>query len=164
MIINFFDLPAGKYIIKVGDKIFYDLDMCNNGQGDLFFRKTVNNLVMEYTKVCPSVSVIAPAPIPPSIDPDIFIYGKERLKSLDEEKRRAILLKQELELIMGKGRIGVSARNWHILVNSYIYGEYTPAEIADTITNGPQAVHPTIVAPTWRKSSEYKKYLSRIGK
>lgn len=147
-----FELPRGSYVLAVGEEKFYNLSVCDNKENELTITKTASKYLYNFKNNC----AISKGP-----DPANFIYGKKRLSSLAEEKKRAVILKKELEKIMGKGRIGVSAKNWHILVNSYIYGEYSPAEIADTIRCGPQAVHPTIVAPSWRKSGEYKKYLSR---
>ncbi|MFH0819442.1 MAG: hypothetical protein V1892_00225 [bacterium] len=92
----------------------------------------------------------------------VSFYSKERLKSLAQEQNLARQLKDELEKIVGKGRIGLARAYWSIFVNAYIYGEYTPAEISDTIKNGPQAVHPEIPAASWRDSADYQKYLARI--
>ncbi len=157
-----FELRKGSYVLVVGKEKFHNLETCDNKENVFFIKRTGSGYSYNFENNCivtpPSVSV------PSGVDPTLFIYGKERLKSLAEEQRKAVVLKQELEKIMGKGQIGVEARNWHILVNSYIYGEYDPAEIADTIKRGPQAVHPTIVAPSWRKSNDYKKYLNRIGR
>lgn len=150
-----FELPEGSYVLKVKDEKFHGLRVCENRESELSISRTSNRYLHRFKDNCDVIR---------EPEPTTFIYGKKRLSSLAEEKRQAIILKQKLEDIMGKGRIGVSARNWHILVNSYIYGEYSAEEIVDTIRNGPQAVHPTISAPSWRKSGGYKKYLRRIGR
>jgi len=117
--------------------------------GSITFRAKVDGIAITSGL---TMNILSPSvPIPPSpITKNIFSYGKERLSSLYLEQQKAIELKAQLELILGKGQIGVSAQNWHILVNSYIYGEYTPTEIAHTIKYGPEQVHPTIPAPVWR--------------
>lgn len=89
-------------------------------------------------------------------------YGQKRLGDLAQEQTLAKQLKEDLEKILGKGKIGVARENWPVLINSYIYGGYTPAEIAHTIKNGPLAVHPEIPAANWRDSADYQKYLERI--
>lgn len=89
-------------------------------------------------------------------------YGQKRFGDLAQEQTLARQLKEGLEKILGQGKIGVARENWPILVNSNIYGGYTPTEIADTIKNGPLAVHPEIPAATWRGSTDYQKYLARI--
>jgi hypothetical protein len=93
----------------------------------------------------------------------IFSYSRPRLKSLTQEQAAASSLKILLEQHFGVFKIPVSNKNWHTIVNAYIYGRYTLAEIQDTIENGPQAVHPAIPASAWRKSADYQKYLDRIN-
>jgi hypothetical protein len=88
----------------------------------------------------------------------IFSYGKPRLISLSVEQKMAANLKTALEAKFGKGNIKVSSKDWHTLVNSYIYGGYSVDEIKDTLVYGPGMVHPTIPADLWRKSIQYNRY------
>lgn len=105
-----------------------------------------------------------PSPAKPSAAPKRKIinnfYGQKRLSSLSLEQTLARQLKEKLEQILGKGKIGVAKEDWPILVNAHIYGGYSPEEIADTIKNGPLAVHPEIPAAVWRGSVDYQKYLN----
>ncbi len=89
----------------------------------------------------------------------VFAYGKPRLASLADEQQQAIELKAALERIFGNRFLGVAASDWATLVNAFIYGAYTAAEIADTIQSGPRAVHPTIPASQWRTSADYQRYV-----
>ncbi|MBT4277327.1 hypothetical protein HOD96_01080 [Candidatus Falkowbacteria bacterium] len=146
-----FNLPYGRYVIAVGKDTNFNIEILENKTSEFVVTRNVEKFSYKFLSPQKQKSPVIQ-----------FIYGKKRLGSLVEEQRQAIILKQELEAILGRGRIGVPKQHWHILVNSYIYGEYSPAEIADTITSGPQAVHPSIVAPSWRKSNDYKKYLKRV--
>ena len=83
----------------------------------------------------------------------IFSYDKPRLISLSVEKQIAVDLKTALESKFGKDNIKVSDKDWHTLVNSYIYGGYSVNEIINTLVYGPGQVHPTIPAAAWRKVS-----------
>ena len=86
-----------------------------------------------------------------------FSYNKSRIPDLNQERELALELKNSLEKIFGTNQIPVSARNWYILVNSYIYGGYTISEIVHTLRFGPGLVHPSLPANAWRQSGEYKK-------
>jgi len=77
-----------------------------------------------------------------------FSYDKPRVNSLALEQDLAQRLK--VELIRRMSRLDVSAENWHTLVNSYVYGEYSITEIVNTLNYGPGQVHPTIPASIWR--------------
>ncbi|MCX6745831.1 MAG: thrombospondin type 3 repeat-containing protein [Candidatus Parcubacteria bacterium] len=83
----------------------------------------------------------------------IFSYDKPRLISLSMEQSIAVDLKTALESKFGKNNIKVSDKDWHTLVNSYIYGGYSVSEIINTLVYGPGQVHPTIPAIAWRKVS-----------
>lgn len=91
-----------------------------------------------------------------------FIYSKTRLQALEIEQREAQILKLELTKRLGSARVSRAQKSWGALVNAYIYGRYTVAEIADTILHGPRAVHPTIPASVWRGTTNYKKYLNSL--
>ncbi|MEA2065464.1 MAG: hypothetical protein U9O66_04200 [Patescibacteria group bacterium] len=147
-------LPAGQYALLTGKDKFFNINIYDNRSSELSFVKLIDRYSYKFSD---------PIQIEKAKSAKKFqqFYGKERLSDLREERRRAIILKQELELILGKNRIGVAAQDWHILVNSFIYGGYSASEIADTIRSGPLAVHPTIPAVSWRKSNDYKKYLRR---
>ncbi|MCD4705777.1 hypothetical protein K8R61_01725, partial [bacterium] len=154
-----FYMPSEKYaaIIKNGkekDKLF-NIEICENKETKLLITNSNQGLIYEI------INPVSDKEDDEQKQDGFFAYSKKRLSSLAEEKTQAKILKQKLENILGKGRIGVSSRNWHILVNSYIYGGYNSEEIADTIKNGPQAVHPKIQADSWRKSKNYNNYLQR---
>lgn len=89
-------------------------------------------------------------------------YGQLRLP-LELEQRGAQELKATLTKLVGSGKVWGSKISWPTLTNAYIYGQYTAEEIADTIQNGPRAVHPKIGAEIWRGTENYKKYLSDKG-
>jgi len=89
--------------------------------------------------------------------PGTFAYGVARLSSLSEEQSLAAQLRGELEGAFGSGRIPNPRSHWPTLVNSYIYGGYTAAEIAHTLRYGPGKVHPAIPAVTWRRTAEYSR-------
>lgn len=154
-----FYMPSEKYAAiikndKEKDKLF-NIEIYENKETKLLITNSDQGLVYEIINPVLGEKDIL------QIQDGFFAYHKKRLSSLEQEKNQARILKQELENILGKGRIGVSSRNWHILVNSYIYGGYGAEEIADTIKNGPQAVHPEIQACSWRKSKDYNNYLQR---
>jgi hypothetical protein len=86
-------------------------------------------------------------------------YGRLRLP-LALEQKEAQELQQALTKLLGSGKVWGSKISWITLVNAYVYGSYTVEEIADTIQNGPRAVHPKILASAWRSSKNYKKYLN----
>ncbi|HRY63033.1 MAG TPA: thrombospondin type 3 repeat-containing protein [Patescibacteria group bacterium] len=100
------------------------------------------------------------SPLNEKISKPEFIYGKTRLSSLEIEQREAQILKSELTKKLGNTKVNSIKSSWSALINAYVYGRYTVAEIADTILHGPRAVHPTIPASTWRGSANYKKYLN----
>jgi len=86
----------------------------------------------------------------------IFSYGKPRVNSPSMEKAQAALLYSELVKRIGRD-LGVAAKDWHTIVNSYIYGGYSINEIKDTLNYGPGLVHPTFPAKLWRKSIQYNR-------
>jgi len=96
----------------------------------------------------------------PAINNPEFIYGKTRLSSFEAEQKEALILKAELTKKLGRARVARIQTSWSTLVNAYIYGRYTVAEIIDTIKNGPRAMHPSIPAVIWRQSENYKKFLN----
>lgn len=84
-----------------------------------------------------------------------FSYGKPRA-ALNVEKTEADFLKQALKEKTGQKELKISAKNWHTVVNAYIYGGYTIDELAAVISYGAPKVHPTIPASSWRKSADYQ--------
>ncbi|MFA5188431.1 MAG: hypothetical protein WC460_03660 [Patescibacteria group bacterium] len=86
----------------------------------------------------------------------IFSYGKPRVNSPSLEKDQAALLYSELVKRIGRN-LGVAAKDWHTIVNSYIYGGYSIDEIKDTLNYGPGLVHPTFPAKIWRNSIQYSR-------
>ena len=148
-------LPDGQYALLTEKDEFFDINIYENRLSEL----SVVKLPDRYSYKFLDPIQIEKAKFTKKLQQ---FYGKERLSDLREERRQAIILKQELERILGKNRIGVAANDWHILVNSFIYGGYSVSEIAHTIKNGPLAVHPEIPAASWRKSNDYKKYLQMV--
>lgn len=101
----------------------------------------------------------APAKNKPVI---IFAYNKPRLKSLIDEKNKAKLLRQELEKnYTSKQLQGISAKNWHKLVNAYIYGNYPVGAIVKSVKYGGKTVHLNIPHEQWRKSKDYLMYIKK---
>ena len=86
-----------------------------------------------------------------------FAYGKIRLASLSQEQDLALQLRASLEEIFGKGKVPNPRKHWPKLVNSFIYGKYTAAEIAHTLKQGPGLVHPVIPSEVWRDTDGYKR-------
>jgi len=86
-----------------------------------------------------------------------FVYGKTRLASLGDEQALARELRVLLENDFGDGKIPNPRSHWPTLVNAYVYGGYSAAEIAHTLRYGPGLVHPAILANEWRLSEEYKR-------
>ncbi|MCK5460160.1 hypothetical protein KAI52_03530 [Candidatus Parcubacteria bacterium] len=148
-------LPNRQYALLTGRDKFFDINVYENRLSELSVIKLPDDYAYKFSD---------PVQIEKAKSAKKFqqFYGKERLSDLKEERRRAIILKQELERILGKNRIGVAAQDWHILVNAFIYGGYSASEIAHTIKNGPLVVHPEISAVSWRKSNDYKKYLQGV--
>ena len=91
----------------------------------------------------------------------VFKYELGRLVNRADEGCRAIFLKSELERILGKGNIKIHAKNWHTVVNAFIYGGYSPEEIAAVIKYGSKLVHPTIPEYKWKNSSDYQRDIKK---
>lgn len=90
-----------------------------------------------------------------------FKYELGRLVNRADEGCRAVFLKSELERILGKGNIRIHAKNWHTVVNAFIYGGYSPEEIAAVIKYGSKLVHPTIPEYKWKNSSDYQRDIKK---
>ena len=148
-------LPNRQYALLTGKDKFFDINVYENRLSKLNFIKLNDGYDYKFSDPVQTEKINL------AKKTDQF-YGRERLSDFREEGRQAIILKEGLEQILGKNKIGVAAKDWHTLVNAFIYGGYSVYEIADTIKNGPLAAHPTIPAVSWRKSNDYKKYLQRI--
>jgi len=55
----------------------------------------------------------------------------------------------------------VSASNWRILSDAYIYGGYPKEAIVQAIRFGGYTVHPTIPWESWKETEQYQKYMSK---
>lgn len=59
------------------------------------------------------------------------------------------------------GNIQVSAKNWRVLSDAYIYGNYPAEAIVKAIKFGGYTVHPTISWDQWKNSSQYQNYINQ---
>lgn len=87
-------------------------------------------------------------------------YDIER-HSIAYEEQKAKQLKTELEKYFGKGLIPISADNWPIVVQSYIYGGYNDHAIAQAIRYGGKVVHPMIPYKYWKEEADFKEYINK---
>jgi hypothetical protein len=90
------------------------------------------------------------------------LYRQQRYNSEVE----AELINQfyhDLQEYFEGGLVPISSNTFNSLAGSYIYGGYTAEEIADTIKNGPRAVHPEFPASAWRGSVNYSWYLDDLN-
>lgn len=88
-----------------------------------------------------------------------FTYKKPRLPRFKEERRIA-KLKQKLEKKYEFEKLNITAKNWHLIVNAYIYGKY-PLDALARAGRYPQIIHQKIPYKRWKKSSVYKFYISQ---
>ena len=86
-----------------------------------------------------------------------FSYLKPRVNSPSIEKYYAQSLYKELKKRIGRD-LGLSTKDWHTIINAYIYGGYSISEIINTLNYGPGLVHPSISAIIWRNSIQYNRW------
>ena len=91
----------------------------------------------------------------------VFAYSRARLKSLFQEQNSAKELKQKLEEFYGKGKIPVHKKHWHIIVNSYVYGNYPIQAIIQAIKFGGKTVHPEIPFSAWQRAGDYLEWIDK---
>lgn len=89
-------------------------------------------------------------------------YGYYRLP-LDEEEDQRAAFKKILQEVLPQEFKTIRPRDLETLFLAYFYGGYNLDEIIDTIKNGPRAVHPTILANSWRSSASYQSYLAAMS-
>lgn len=70
---------------------------------------------------------------------------------------------REISLYVAKklGSKRVSAANWRILSDAYIYGGYPEDAVVQAIRFGGYTVHPTIPWESWRETEQYQRYINR---
>jgi hypothetical protein len=59
------------------------------------------------------------------------------------------------------GNVKISTKNWRVLINAYIYGNYPAEAIVKAIIYGGKTVHPTIPWESWQKTNQYEEYMNK---
>lgn len=89
---------------------------------------------------------------------EIFAYLRPRASN-NLESNEAQELRSLIEDELGKLTIGL--KNWYVLVNAYIYGNYPVEAIVQAVKFGGKTVHPIIPWEAWSQSVDYLEYINK---
>lgn len=93
----------------------------------------------------------------------VIHYGVGRF-DLKVEQAKAKELKAKLEAKLGKGKIGIPAKQWPFYVNAYVYGSYSVEEVIRSSHGGYGVISADVAAPDWRKTDTYLKAIDIVVK
>lgn len=142
------------YFVRLVGKDGYEYEAGSEVNAVSFTRKSTSASNSQNRKT--TATVPAAVAKPKATVVKSYAYGRSRMTNLKLEAALANNLRKALIKKLGAKK--VPARLGQTLIKAYIYGGYNVAEIANTITNGPGLVHPTIQAYLWRRSAEYKRH------
>ncbi len=105
----------------------------------------------------------APAPQVAGVSVECFqaSWTYQHCRNLNEERARAVELKNYLNQVYKNNVPAAALRNWYTLVNAYTYGGYPKEAIFKAVKHGGKTVHPTIPYSAWQNSKDYKDYINK---
>lgn len=87
-----------------------------------------------------------------------FAYGKPRIAYPAAERAKAWELSLALRKIFN-GIVPMQKKHWYLYANAYIYGDYPPNVVAQSLRIGGKVVHLSIPYTAWRRSRDFQKYM-----